>query len=213
MRTSCSCGSMWRSDARLLHRLRDDLVDRPDDRRVFGVEVVVGLFLFFRRGLFDEALGVRVEDALAIECVGDRAGLGEHDTNGASRDRPDVVDRDDVRRVGDGDDERFAVEREREDAVPLRQLHRDRRDGLRFELPVVEIDEVVTETAWGPDVRVELDEGGFDRAAGTRGMREHVARFDVRDEPTLDQRLERRQGLPAACHQSSTFPRLTNASL
>jgi hypothetical protein len=171
----------------LLHRLRDDLVDRPDDRRVFGVEVVVDVFLFFRRSLFDEALGVRVEDALAVQRVGDRAGFGEHDTDSASRDRPDVVDSDDVRRVGDGDDQRFAVEREREDAVPLRQLHRDRRDGLRFELPVVEIDEVVAESAWGPDVGVKLDQGSLDRPARARSMREHVARLDVRDKPTLDQ--------------------------
>ena len=116
----------------LLDGRRDDPVDRLDDRRLVCAELVlVERLLLVSRGLLEELLGGAVELLEARRCSSSiSSGRTTRTSSSRPRRRAEVVQRDDVGRVGHRDRHRLAVARDRDRLVAADQRMRDEVPGL-----------------------------------------------------------------------------------
>src|SRR5439155_10986101 len=109
----------------LLDGARDDAVDRLDDRRIRGLDLFFFVLFFALGGLFEEVLGGAVETVEARDERLDLLRTSHQDLEPPAGRRAQVVHRDDVRRIGDGDDQRLVVETERNRLVTADERRRD----------------------------------------------------------------------------------------
>jgi len=197
MRRSCSDGSTWMSDARSPNRLGHEQVHELDDRRVLdelgdAAEVVV-LARVLPRRLLHHRVDVVVDAVEALDGLVDlRRGRDDGAHLGAG-DRADVVDRENVRRVGHRDDEAAVFPTDRDRLVPAGERLGDHRRDRRVDDPVVEVDELeadltrerTNELGFGD--RARLDEQPSERLPATRLLREGRVELRVGQQPLVDE--------------------------
>ncbi len=143
----------------VLRRLRDEHVDELDDRRVLddiGDVPEIGVVVLFVRGRLHDRVDIAVDAEEVLDRLHDLRGRGDDHLHFGFRHRLDVVDREDVRRVGHRDDELAVFPRDRDRLVSPRDRLCDERRDRGVDDAVRQVDELE------PDlVRERTDELGL----------------------------------------------------
>ena len=146
MRSSCSAGSTWMSDARVLHRLQDHQVHELDDGRVLDDGPQAGQVRDGIRAVVGDDLGDRghllVQLALLVEQVAQLTIGDAHSGKGLAENGAEIVDRGQVGRIEHGHHEATGVTAQRERSVAPRQLLRDESDDGGLGSLVTEVEQV-----------------------------------------------------------------------
>src|SRR5205823_11990395 len=154
------------------NRLADQEVDELDDRRVLGDlldpgEVVLGLHLAGGQGR--NVLGAALHAVVLVEGFENCPPRRDNGPDFSAGDRADVVDGDDVGRVGHGDDQAVLFPSDGHGLETAGQGVGDEADGARVDRVVREIDELEADAGGQRRDQVALgDDAGVDEDAAER---------------------------------------------
>ena len=202
IRNTRSSGSMWMSVAPSCTAGQEDLVDEPDDgraRREVRFGETAGLHLPDR--LLDDLLDGDAAGVILVDRGKDAALGGRDDVHHIPGDPLDLVDRQDVEDVRQGDRQFRRFEEDRDQLVAAREAFGDAFQRRGLDQVVVELDEV--DAGLGGEDRGDLllgDEAQVDQdlpdpLPGALLLAQGEVQLVGGDEPRLDQPLA--EHLPA----------------
>ena len=182
----------------VLHRLGDEQVDELDDRGVLHHLLHRGEVLFvlpFARGFGGDVLDIAVHAVVAVDGVQDRRAGRDDGSDLCVGDRADVVDREDVRRVGHRHDQAALVPCHRQGLVAAGQGVGDepRRAGVDGELAEVEEVEGCHQIRLGDQLLV--DEDAPERLARPRLLVQRRRQLLAGEQLTGDEQLPQLVGV------------------
>ena len=176
--------------------LVDEQVDELDDRRVLDdlgepgeIGLVVGLV---GRGLHD-LVDLAVDPEEPLDHLDDLTGRRDDGTHLGTGERPDVVDREDVRRIGHRDDELAVLPADGDGLVPAGERLADERGDRTVDRSLVEIDELQADLAreraheLGFGDGALLDEQSPQGLSAARLLHDRRVELGLREESLVDQ--------------------------